>query len=84
MPGRRNWRRRKNLNRKINYSDEGKMTIVPEMNKKKTGLHWRHKDPQSFKFVDDSITLTKVNMDAAAVDKSLDGHPIKVRHDLLT
>ena len=37
LPWRRNRRRRRNLNRKINYTDEGEIT-VPEEENKKTGL----------------------------------------------
>ena len=78
MPGRRN-RRRRNLNRRISYSDEGEVTIQPEINKKKTGLGWKARRPRSFKFVDDGMMVTKVNMDGAqAVGAE------KIRHDLLS
>ena len=65
MPGRRNRRRRRNLQRRISYSDEGELTLVPEINRKKTGLRWKAEDSDTFKFVDDGVIVTKANMDSA-------------------
>ena len=65
MPGRRNRRRRRNLRRRISYSDEGEVTVPPEENKKRTGLRWKQTGPRSLKYVDDQMTLSKVNMDSA-------------------
>ena len=50
MPGRRNRRPRRALNRRINYTDEGEVTVVPETNRKKTGLRWKAERPRSFLF----------------------------------
>ena len=80
MPGRRN-RRRRNLCKRINYSDEGEMTIPEEVNKKKTGLRWKRRDARTLKFVDDSMSITKVNMDSAEVGME-EGKTIKDKHDL--
>ena len=52
MPGCRNQRRRRNLRRRISYSDEGEVTVIPENNKKKTGLRWKAFDPVTLKFVE--------------------------------
>ena len=83
MPGRRNCRRRRNLNRKINYSDKGHITPPEEINKKRTCLRWRATKPRNLKFVDEGITLSKVNMDGASLDGVTDGgKPVKIRQDL--
>ena len=82
MPGRRNARRRRNLNRKINYTDEGEVTLVPEKNKNKTGLRWQHVDPLTLKFVDDSMILSKVNMDSAEIGPPGGARVVKVKHDI--
>ena len=83
MPGRRNRKRRRNLARRINYSDEGELTIGQEVNRKATGLRWRARRPRALKFVDDGMTLCKVNMDAGQLNGSVSGgRPVKVRHDL--
>ena len=81
MPGRRNRRRRRNLQKKILYSDEGEISVPEEHNKKKTGLRWRRKGPRSLKFVDDSMLVSKVNMDSAPESLSV-GKPIKSKHDI--
>ena len=82
MPGRRNRRRRRNLRRQISYSDEGEVSIPVEINKKKTGLRWRPRHPRTFKFVDDGMTATKVNMDSASPCVLEDGRQGKDKHDL--
>ena len=82
MPGRRNRRRRRNLKKRISYSDEGKISIPEEVNKKKTGLRWKAKPPRSLKFVDDSMIVAKINMDSAAIGQAPPGKPIKKKHDL--
>ena len=64
LPWRRNHRRRRNLNRKINYTDEGELPVPRETNKKKTGLRWRRKDPRKFKFVDDDMICSKISIDS--------------------
>ena len=53
MPGRRNRRRRRNLNRRINYTDEGELHVEEEVNRKRTGLRWKMKPPRNLKFVED-------------------------------
>ena len=83
MPGRRNRRRRRNLRRRINYSDEGDVLILPEVNKKKTGLRWRALDPRTLKFVDDGMTLTKVCMDSVPSVQTASG-AVRDKHDALT
>ena len=79
MPGRRNKRRRRNLCRRIVYSDEDEVDVGPEINKKKTGLRWKQEPVDSKKFVDDGIMISKVNMDSASPDG-----PAKLKHDLLS
>ena len=79
LPGRRN--RRRGVRRRINYSDEGELTVRQEVNKKKTGLRWKSKPPVSLKFVDDNIIMSKINMDSA--EPSSDG-ATKIKHDLQT
>ena len=64
MPGRRNRRRRRNLQKRINYTNEGELSIEPETNRKATGLRWRARPPRTLKFVDDGMFLTKINMDS--------------------
>ena len=58
--GRRNRRRRGNLQRRIVYSDEGEVTAQEEVNKKKMGFRWRAKSFRNLKFVDDGIILSKI------------------------
>ena len=82
MPGRRNRRRRRNLMRRISYSDEGEVSIEPEKNKKKTGLRWKALKPTKLKFVDDGMILSKINMDSAAVGTAASGRQTKTKHDL--
>ena len=82
MPGRRNRRRRRNLQRRINYSDEGEVTVPVELNKKKTGLRWKVRPPRTLKFVDDGMTLSKANMDSALPVPNSDGKPAKDKQDL--
>ena len=81
MPGRRNRRRRRNLRNRVNYTDEGEVTIIPEINKKRTGLRWKSVDPKTFKFVDDGMMLTKLCMDSAA-QSHVGGHQLKNKHDV--
>ena len=81
MPGRRNRRRRRNLQRKISYSNEGEISVPEEVNKKKTGLRWKAKKPRSLKYVDDSMTLAKNNMDSAREEDRL-GKIHKFKHDI--
>ena len=87
MPGRRNRRRRRNLLRRINYTDEGEVSIVPEVNKKKTGLRWKAISPRKLKFVNDGMILSKMNMDSAEPSvgvPSVPGGPVKTKHNLQT
>ena len=69
--------------RRINYSDEGEVTVLPEINKKRTGLRWKAVDPRSLKYVDDSIALTKICLDSALGGQE-DGQAIKDKHDTQT
>ena len=81
--GRRNRRRRRNLNKKvINYSDEGEVFIAEEKNKKKTGLRWKARPPRKLKFVDNGMILAKVNMDSADVCPCPGGRTVKSKLDL--
>ena len=83
MPGRRNRRRRRNLMRRINYTDEGEVTLLEEINKKATGLRWKARRAKTLKFVDDGMFLTKINMDSAAVTVGQPGEkPTKDKLDL--
>ena len=82
MPGRRNRRRRRNLQNRINYTDEGEVTIAAEVNKKRTGLRWQAKKPRKLKFVDDGMIMSKICMDSADPDGTLGGRPVKCKHDL--
>ena len=83
MPGRRNRRRRRNLKRRIIYSDEGEQSVVQEINRRATGLRWKDKPSRKFKFVDDGIILTKVNMQSALIDPST-RKPRRMKHDVRT
>ena len=83
MPGRRNRRRRRNLQNRINYTDEGELSVPEEINKKKTGLRWKPRKPRNLKYVDDGMTISKMNMDSAVIN--LPGpvlKPVKDKHDL--
>ena len=71
-------RRRRNLNRKISYSDEGELSVAEEPNKKCTGLRWKKKKVRNLKFVDDGLIISKMNMDTADVT----GQGAKSKHDL--
>ena len=68
MPGRRN-------------TDEGEISLVPEINKKKTGLRWKQVPSNVLKFVDDGMILTKACMDSA-VESIRDGRSWKTKHDV--
>ena len=76
-------RRRRNPRRKINYTEEGEISIRPEKNKKATGLRWKRKDPRTFKFVDDGMTAAKLNMQTAEqTGLRVEGRPLRVKHDV--
>ena len=79
MPGRRNARRRRNLQRRINYTEEGEQLVIKEANKKATGLRWKAWDPVTLKFVDDGMMMSKINMDSAVFDP---GGKVKTKHDI--
>ena len=66
----------------ISYSDEGEVSVQPEINKKKTGLRWRAVRPSKLKFVDDGMILTNINMDSATVRTCPAGGQAKTKHDL--
>ena len=83
MPGRRNRRRRRNLRKRISYSDEGECTVPLELNKKATGLRWKAKRARKFKYVDDGMIVTKVNMDSGVVSLAAGSKPVKDKHDLI-
>ena len=55
------------MNKKINYTDEEELTVPEEENKKKTGLRLKKKKPRKFKYVDDGMICSKINMDSAVV-----------------
>ena len=67
MPGWRNRRRRRNLARRICYSDERELDVQPEKNKKSTGLRWKAREARKLKFVDDGIMVARMNMDSGEV-----------------
>ena len=71
------------MNKKINYTDEGEVTIPEEKNKKKTGLRWKKKKPKKFKYVDDGMICSKINMDSGLVQVR-NGRTFKIKHDLQT
>ena len=82
---RRRKSKRRNLNKKINYSDEGEVWISPEKNRRATGFRWRAKSPKSLKYVDDNTIVTKINMQTGReVGRDEGGKMIKEKHDLLT
>ena len=64
MPGRRNRRRRRDLRRRIRYSDEEEVDVPPERNKRATGLRWKTRDPRKLKFVDDGMMVARINMES--------------------
>ena len=70
------------MNRKINYLDEGELTVVPEVNRKRTGLRWKARKPRKLKFVDDGLLLSKINMDSGDVQTWSDGSTVKTKHDI--
>ena len=82
MPGRQNRRRRRNLARKIVYSDEGEMDVEPEKNKKATGLRWRARKSRKLKYVDDGMIVSKINMDGGEVVGWDERREIKRRMDI--
>ena len=85
MPGRSNRRRRRNLQRRVNYSDEGEGLIAPEVNKKATGLRWRARDARKLKYVDDGVIACKINMQSGKIlSVSYQGKVCKEKHDLIT
>ena len=71
------------MRRRINYTDEGELTVVEEKNKKRTGLRWKARPPRNLKYVDDSMIVTKVNMDSATPAQAAPGSKmVKAKHDL--
>ena len=80
LPGERNVRRGA-MQRRIEYSDEGELSIVAETNKKRTGLRWKSKQPASLKFVDDNVIVSKTNMDSA---EQVPGGREKKKHEVQT
>ena len=83
MPGRANRRRRRNLQRKIiNYTEEGEVSIPEEKNLKATGFRWKKKPARKFKYVDDGIIVTKINMQTAGIYRDDLGVLNKDKHDL--
>ena len=83
MPGRRNRRRRRNLQRRISYSDEGEVSVAPEVNLRATGLRWKARKARKLKFVDDGLIVTKINM-RSGTERREGGNRLLVKHDLLT
>ena len=83
MPGRKNRRRRRNLKKRISYSDEGEQTVPEEPNKKATGLRWKKKKARKFKFVDDGMIVTKANMDNSVISLAAGVKPVKDKHDII-
>ena len=63
MPGRRN-RRRRNLARRIAYSDKGEISVSPEKNRRATGLRWKARKPRKLKYVDDGMIVSKINIES--------------------
>ena len=85
MPGRTNRRRRRNLQRRINYTEEGEVLIAPEVNKKATGFRWKAKDARKLKYVDDGLIACKINMQTGEIlSVRHNGKICKEKHDLIT
>ena len=57
------------------------MTVLPEVNEKKTGLRWKSKKPRNLKFVEDGMILSKINVDSADIVDALVSRPTKSKHD---
>ena len=66
------------------YSDEGEVSIEEEKNHKKTGLRWKPKPAKKFKFVDDGIIASKINMYSGNLTVDAEGRRFKEKHDLIT
>ena len=82
-PGRK--RKRRNLQKRISYSDEGEVSIPDEINTKATGLRWKAKKTRTLKYVDDKIMATKIHMRSGLLTGHTDGgKPVRVKHDLIT
>ena len=84
MPGRRNRRRRRNLARRISYSDEGEVDVLPEINKKATGLRWKPREARKLKFVDDGTMVAKLNMESGECVGRDGGRELRRKEDLQT
>ena len=88
LPGRHNRRRRRrrrNLQRRIiNYSDEGEVIVKPEVNKRATGFRWKKKPTRTLKFVDDGMSVTKINMQTADDVGMVGGKTVREKHDLMS
>ena len=83
-PGRPDRRRkRRNLNRRIIYSSEEELAVPEEVDKKKTGLRWKTKRPRKFKFVDDGMIVSKINMETGQ-RVTVAGRSYRYKHDILT
>lgn len=85
MPGRSNRRRRRNLQKKINYTDEGEMLVPVEVNERATGFRWRKKAARKLKYVDDGVMASKINMRSGVLTGELcGGKPVREKHDMIT
>ena len=85
LPGRRNRRRRRNLQRKVVYSDEGEISVSPEVNKRATGFRWKARPTRKKKYVDDGIISCKINMQTGQLTGEMrDGKGVKEKHDQIT
>ena len=57
------------------------MTVIPETNKKETGLRWKDKDPRTLKFVDDGMMLSKINIESTEC-LVRNGENVWIKHDV--
>lgn len=53
------------------------------MNTKATGLQWKSRKPKNYRYVDDRITITKINMISGA-ESVTNGKKVMDKHDLQT
>ena len=58
-------------------------TVPLELNKKATGFRWKPKKVRKFKYVDDGMIVTKVNMDSGVVSLAAGSKPVRDKHDLI-
>ena len=55
--------------------------IPDELDRKKTGLRWKKMKPKKYKFVDDGMIVSKINMDTAYLTR-VGTRSVKTKHDV--